>query len=56
MVGGAFGYAIGFLLATAALHGVGLALARGAESKGARMATRFAGAAGALALIALLLG
>jgi urease accessory protein len=55
MVGGAFGYAIGFLAATAALHGIGLALARGSESVGARMATRLAGAAGALAGIALIL-
>jgi urease accessory protein len=56
MVGGALGYAAGVLVATAALHAAGLGLARLLDRSGARLATRAAGAAGALAGIALLLG
>lgn len=56
MADGAFGYAFGFLVATALLHGAGLLLARGADAAGGRLATRLAGAAGALAGLALMLG
>lgn len=43
--GGGAGYVAGFLLATALLHGAGLALAAGANRPARRMAFRLAGAA-----------
>ncbi len=50
-VGGAFGYELGILAATAALHGAGLLLAAGAAQRGQRVALRAAGMATA-ALVA----
>jgi urease accessory protein len=55
MAGGALGYAIGVLLATAALHGAGLLAGRVAAGAGAQLAPRLAGAAGAIAGIVLML-
>ncbi|WP_420103598.1 HupE/UreJ family protein [Bosea sp. (in: a-proteobacteria)] len=52
---GALSYAAGFVLATAALHGVGLVLASLIASHAPRLA-RFAGAAMALAGVAFLAG
>lgn len=42
-VGGAFGYELGILAATAALHGAGLLLAAGAAQRGQQVALRAAG-------------
>lgn len=55
-VGGAFGYELGFIAATAALHGAGLLLAAGAAQRGQQVALRLAGGASAaiVAGIALL--
>jgi urease accessory protein len=50
-VGGAFGYELGILAATAALHGAGVLLAAGAAQRGQQVALRVAGTATA-ALVA----
>ncbi|PWS34681.1 urease accessory protein [Falsiroseomonas bella] len=55
MVGSALGNAIGFLLATAALHGAGLLAGRVAGGVGSMLVPRLAGAVGAAAGIALML-
>jgi urease accessory protein len=55
MIGEALGYGVGFLLATAALHGAGLVVGRVGAGTGARLAPRLAGAAGAIAGIVLML-
>jgi len=51
---GAFGYAIGFLLATAALHGVGVAIARHAQAGPARFGLRIAGGSMAVLVLAVI--
>ncbi|WP_338664162.1 HupE/UreJ family protein [Pararoseomonas sp. SCSIO 73927] len=51
---GAAGYAAGFLLATAGLHALGLAVGA-AGRPGFRVAARLAGAGGAAAMVALLI-
>lgn len=50
-LGGAFGYELGILAATAALHGAGLLLAAGAAQRGQQVALRAAASASA-ALVA----
>jgi urease accessory protein len=50
VVGDAFGYAAGFLTATALLHGAGLLLATRAAERGAQVALRVAG--GSVAMLA----